>query len=86
MKLPRLTAESAIGPAMHCYVRTGAQPKGPTGTAIMPQLDIFGSLGCLLSCGIPNVLSTALQCGIDPACWITQVGATAAGCVSKCFS
>lgn len=85
MNLPRLTADSAIGPATQCYVSTGVQLASPGGTAIVPQLDILGSLGCLLSCGIPNVLGIALQCNIDPACWITQVGAAAASCVSACF-
>jgi hypothetical protein len=85
MNLPRLTAESAIGPAMHCYLNAPAQSASTGGTAIAPQLDIFGSLGCLLSCGIPNVLSTALSCGVDIGCWITQVGSTAATCVQQCF-
>jgi hypothetical protein len=85
MNLPPLTAESAIGPATQCYVGNGAQLVSSGGTAIMPQLDILSSLGCLLSCGIPNVLGIALQCNVDPACWIAQVGSTAASCVSQCF-
>jgi len=88
MNLPRLTAESAIGPALNCYVNTGAAlSPGPGGTdGIGPMQDILSDLGCLLSCGVPNALSIAFQCGVDLGCWAEKGGSAVLGCISKCFS
>lgn len=77
MNLPRLTAESSIGPALNCYVNTAtAQGRGPGGTAVEPMLswnDITGALqGILGTIGnvvgdITSKIPCLLSCGIPNA-------------------
>lgn len=95
MNLPRLTAESSIGPARQQYVAVAAG--GPNGgSGVQPMLSfgditggllgVLGKVPCLLSCGLPNALALAPQCGFDIGCWIEKGGAAAGGCISQCLA
>jgi hypothetical protein len=93
MKLPRLTAEYSLGPAMQSYA---AAPAGAPGPGAVTTMDFFSDLGnvfsgifdkvpCLISCGLPNALSLAGQCGFDPECWITHAPSALGGCIKQCL-
>jgi len=104
MKLPRLTAEYGLGPALHSYATAPSAtfapagtfgPAGTSGPGAVAPMDFFSDLGsvftgvfnkvpCLISCGLPNALSIAGQCGFDPACWISHAPALA-GCINQCL-
>lgn len=89
MKLPRLTAEYSLGPALHSYA---VAPSGISGPGVVTSMDFFSDIGsifekvpCLVGCGLPNALSIAGQCGLDPACWIERAPGPLAGCIQKCL-
>jgi hypothetical protein len=93
MKLPRLTAEYSLGPAMQTYSTAPSGAPGPGGVTTM---DFFSDIGgvfsgilskvpCLIGCGLPNALSLATTCGIDPACWISHAPAAVGGCIRQCL-
>ncbi len=102
MKIPPMTAEYSIGPALQSYV--GGAPGalvGPGRSGDVTQMgfldDLTGTFGnilsgitskipCLLSCGIPNALALVPECGFDPACWVAQGGSAALGCITQCLS
>ena len=97
MKLPRLTAEYGLGPALQTYstAPSGVPGPGAGASAVMP-MDFFSDLGnvfsgifdkvpCLIGCGLPNALSLAGQCGFDPECWITHAPSALAGCIKQCL-
>jgi len=95
MKLPRLTAEYSLGPALHSYTAAPSGLSGTSGPGAVAPMDFFSDLGsvftgvfnkvpCLISCGLPNALSIAGQCGFDPACWISHAPALA-GCINQCL-
>ena len=46
---------------------------------------ILNKVPCLIGCGLPNALSLATTCGIDPACWISHAPAALAGCIRQCL-
>jgi hypothetical protein len=95
MKLPRLTAECSLGPALQSYstAPAGALRPGPGGVT---EMDFFSDLGsvfsgifqkvpCLIGCGLPNALSIAGQCGFDVDCWIAQAPAALSSCIRQCL-
>jgi hypothetical protein len=90
---PRMTAEAALGPALHTYATAAT---GPTRVSVdqMGFLDTLGSVfsgivnkvPCLLGCGIPNALSLATQCGLDPVCWATKAPGAGINCIRQCLN
>lgn len=97
MKLPRLTAEYSLGPALQSY-STG--PPGDLrlrpGPGGVTEMDFFSDIGnvfsgifqkvpCLISCGLPNALAIAGQCGFDVECWIAHAPALSS-CVQQCLT
>jgi hypothetical protein len=82
---PRLTAEAAIGPAIHTYAAAASQ--GTESLAPMGFLDgILEKVPCLLSCGVPHALTIALQCGMDEGCWMTKAPSAGLQCVKQCLA
>jgi hypothetical protein len=95
MKLPRLTAEYSLGPAMQTYTAGPSVPAGP-GAGAVTTMDFFSDIGsvfsgvlnkvpCLIGCGLPNALSLATECGLDPACWISHAPAALGSCIRQCL-
>jgi hypothetical protein len=98
MKIPKMTAEFGIGPALHSYASAPGAGDYAGDVTQMGFLDdltgVFGNIlsgittkiPCLIGCGIPNALAIAPECGFDPACWIAQGGSAAFDCISKCLT
>lgn len=93
MKMPTLTAEHALGPATQTYAAASGTTAVTGALAPMGLLDDIGNafsgilakIPCLLGCGVPNVLSIAPRCGLDPACWLESAGPAALSCVQQCL-
>ncbi|MDH6221557.1 hypothetical protein [Streptomyces pseudovenezuelae] len=91
MRTPQLTAEASLGPALHTYAAVQGGPTAVGGGAVVQAgfLDIFsdvlGKVPCLLSCGVPNALSIATQCGFDPACWLSKAPSAGLDCIRSCL-
>ncbi len=93
MPIPRLTAEAGLGPALHSYA---AGPSARTGNAELVPMGFLDTIGdffsgvldkvpCLLSCGIPNAITIAAQCGTNPGCWLTKAPPAGLECIRQCL-